>query len=279
MTIPDRVEWVVVPLDGSELSESALPVSVWLADRLGAGVHLLSAVETEDDAHDRSALLDKIDLPTVSRIEREVVVDRDPAGAIHTTLRRLGQALACMATRGRSRSAAIVGSVSTEVIKRGHDPLVLVGPVVDPRLRGTGVLLCVDEKPESRDLVPVAAKWADMVHEPLTVVTVAEPVPEPLYSGPVHRNFGPDGDVDAYLADVVRPLRTKGKEVKEVKTQAIYDPISPAEGVLTYLGDHPAATVVVGTHARTGLARLALGSVAAAIVHGSPAPVLAVPRR
>jgi nucleotide-binding universal stress UspA family protein len=276
MTLPDRVEWVVVPLDGSEESESALPVAVWLGDRLGAGVHLLSAVPTEDDTHDRAALLDKIDLPTAARVEREVVVDRDPAGAIHTTLRRLGDALACMATHGRARSAALLGSVSNEVIKRGHDSLLLVGPVVDTRLRGQGVLVCVDETPGSHDLVPVGARWADMVHEPLTVVIVAEPVPEPLYSGPVHRNFGPDGDVDAYLADVVRPLRREGREVT---TKAVYDPISPAEGVLTYLGDHPTATVVVGTHARTGLARLALGSVSAAIVHGSPAPVLAVPRR
>jgi MFS family permease len=59
------------------------------------------------------------------------------------------------------------------------------------------------------------------------------------------------------------------------------DPASPAEGVRTSRSwrDDPAALVVVGSRARTSIFGLAFESVAAAIVHHSPAPVMVVPRR
>ncbi|MBW3537642.1 MAG: universal stress protein [Actinobacteria bacterium] len=87
--------------------------------------------------------------------------------------------------------------------------------------------------------------------------------------------FGPDGDVDAFLKSLVKPVRDLGHHVDTV---AVYDPISPAGGVHTWLRERPASLVVVSTHARSGLARIVFGSVAARIVHHSPAPVLVVPR-
>ncbi|HZQ29403.1 MAG TPA: universal stress protein [Acidimicrobiales bacterium] len=271
---PEAIEVILVPLDGSPLSELALPVASSLARRFDAGVHLLSAVPTADDVAEREAQLSKLEL-SAKFVEREVVINLDPAGAVHDRLVHMQKAVICMATRGRGRSAAIFGSVADDVIFRCRDALVLAGRMLDPRLPGTGVILCVDETPASAALLPIAWRWSELLHEPLTVMTVAEPVPEPFQSGTIHRRFGPDGDVDGYLSDLVRALRAEGKEVQ---TKAIYDPISPAEGILAYLDAHPPYLVVAGTHARTGLARLALGSTAAAVVHSSPAPVLAIPR-
>ncbi|MBV8957189.1 MAG: universal stress protein [Actinobacteria bacterium] len=64
----------------------------------------------------------------------------------------------------------------------------------------------------------------------------------------------------------------------DVQTVPVFDPVSPADGVRSYVEDHRASLVVVGSHARLGIKRIASGSVAAAIVHGSPSPVLVVPR-
>ncbi len=63
----------------------------------------------------------------------------------------------------------------------------------------------------------------------------------------------------------------------EVGTEVVYDPISPADGLRTYLDRHPAGLVAVTTHARTGLRRVLLGADAANIVHASTAPTLVVP--
>jgi nucleotide-binding universal stress UspA family protein len=207
-------------------------------------------------------------------IEREVVVDLDPAAAIHEALRRRPHSVACMATHGRGRSAALWGSVANDVIARGHDPLILVGPFVDAERSGEQVIACVDESPESLVVLPAARRWAELLGERMAVLTVAEPVPDPIRPGPPQRRFGP-GDVEGFLNQTVAPLRAEGHDVA---TLAVYDPITPADGVCGYLEEHPAALVVVGSHARSGVARLALGSVAAGIVHRSVSPVLVVCR-
>jgi nucleotide-binding universal stress UspA family protein len=122
----------------------------------------------------------------------------------------------------------------------------------------------------------VALGWARLLGERVTVATVAEPVPEPLRpEKPARRTFGPDGDVEAFLESLVAPWRQRGHEVE---TLALYDPISPAEGLQAHLMDNPASLVVVSSHARNGPTRIVFGSRAAGIVRLSPSPVLLVPR-
>jgi nucleotide-binding universal stress UspA family protein len=270
----DHVDTVLVPLDGSEFAERAIPVALRLAERFDAGVQLFSAVPSEDDVADRLRLLEKLDVP-LANVANTVVTSRDVAGAIHTELRRLGTAVACMASHGRGRSAALIGSVATEVVARGHDPLVLSGPEVDSRHMGASVVACTDETPESRALVGVALRWSAWLQKRAIAITVGEPVPPPLTAGPPRRRFGPNEDLDLYLSWLVAPYRAKGAEIE---TRPVYDPISPADGVRSYVRDHPACLVVVGSRAHTGLRRAIFGSTAAAIVHCGHTPVLLVPR-
>jgi nucleotide-binding universal stress UspA family protein len=106
------------------------------------------------------------------------------------------------------------------------------------------------------------------------VVTVAEDAPEPPGGGPVRRAFGPDGDVDDHLDRLVEPFRAQGHRPRVL---ALYDAVSVADGLYRHLLWHPANLIAAGTHGRTGLVRLAFGSVAATIVRRCPAPVLTVP--
>lgn len=271
---PTRVGAVLVPCDGSDFSLAAIPAAAGLAQRLDAEVHLLSVVDADDDAEAAERALAGVHV-AARAVHRTVVVGKDPAGAIHEALRGLDDAVACMATHGRARSAALVGSVATEVVARGRDPLVLVCPLVEPARHGTGVLACVDGGPASAPLVAVAAGWSDLLGEPLTVLTVAEEAPEPVTGGPVRRRFGPDGDAGAVLDALARPYRDAGRDVATVVCE---DPLSVASGIDRHLGEHPAALVVTNTRSRTGVRRLAFGSAAAAIVRHSPSPVLVVPR-
>jgi nucleotide-binding universal stress UspA family protein len=277
---PERIDVVVLAYDGSETSAVAVPVAARLAHRLDARIHLVSTVAKEDDKADRGAQLAALDLGD-RVVERTVSIDLDPAGEIHETARRLPNAVVCMGTHGRGRSAALVGSVASDVIARGHDPVVLVGPFVgdDPRhdeRAYRGVMACVDETPPSAAIVPIAQRWADLLDEPFRVATVAEPVPPPVRVGAVEeRRFGPDGDVAAFLQRLIEPVERAGHPAEAV---AIYDPISAADGVAVYLDDHPQYLLAVSSHARAGISRLVFGSQAAAIVHRSRAPVLVVPR-
>jgi nucleotide-binding universal stress UspA family protein len=275
MNVPARIDAVLIPLDGSDFSARAVPIGERLAARFGASVILFTAIGNEDERVVRKAELRAV-APRHRRSREWIVVDADPAGAIHEAMRQLLNAIACMSSHGRNRSAAFVGSVAAEVIARGRDSLVLVGPMVDFEVDGKGVVACIDENPGAQALLPAAARMADLLGEPLTVITVAEPVPPPLRGGRARRRFGPDEDVDAYLEDAVAPLRAAGHNVE---THAVYDPVSPAAGVRDHVWAHPASLVAVASHARTGTARLLLGSVAAEIVRAIVSPVLVVPRR
>jgi nucleotide-binding universal stress UspA family protein len=51
----------------------------------------------------------------------------------------------------------------------------------------------------------------------------------------------------------------------------------PAEEILRYASRQPIDLIVVGTHGRTGVSRILLGSVAERVVRGARCPVLVVP--
>jgi nucleotide-binding universal stress UspA family protein len=272
------VRTLVVPIDGSELSKTAVPVAVRLARMLSAEVCLFTTVPTEDDVAEREH--DLAGILVAGRVQRLVVVNLDPAGAIHEAVRRLPGAMACMASHGRGRSAALIGSVATEVMARGHDPLILTGrfigdyaPWLDDA-RPAGVVTGVEENPAVDTTLASGVRWAELLHDRLLIVSIAEPVPPALTSGEVHRRFGPDGDVDLFLRVLATRVR---KRYDAVETRALYDPVSVAEGMRTYLREHPAQLLVVSSHARTGLQRAVFGSDAADIVRMSPSPVLVVP--
>jgi nucleotide-binding universal stress UspA family protein len=264
---------VVVAVDESWLSEAAVNAGAALADQLSAELLLFSAVSSSDEVEGRERYLKSFKLPTGAGIE--VVVDEDAAGAIHQALERT-DGIPCMGSHGRGRSAALLGSVATEVLARGHDAALLVGMALADRPNGKRhrVVASIDETRGSWSVLPTAANWSRWLAEDLLVITVAEPVPEPVRGVP-RRVFGPDGDVDAYLADAVRQLRDAGIGVD---THAVYDPVSPADGIASYIEGEPAALLALASHARTGLDRLVFGSAAATVVARSLSPVLVVGR-
>jgi nucleotide-binding universal stress UspA family protein len=281
-----RYRHVLVPLDGSKFAAAALQTARALATKFGAELHAVSVAEHEDDVEvlrgDATAALGTEALP--DRVH--VVVSLDPAAAIAGAAAELDATLICMSTRGRGRiTGAVVGSVARSVFQAAREPIVALGPFANrPGPFGSTapvplsvprMVACVDGTPSSESLLPVAGRWADALGMALTILTVVEPTPAPVRpDAPWYRRHGPEEDADAYAAR----LGERWKDVAaEVRTEVVYDPISPADGLRTYLDQHPAGLVAVTTHARSGLRRVVLGADAANIVHASTAPVLVVP--
>jgi nucleotide-binding universal stress UspA family protein len=275
-----RPRHFVVPLDGTPFSTTAIPTASQLAERLDASVTLFSAVDSVDEEPGRVAWLESLEV-VKRRVEYDVVVNRDPAGAIHETLRGLPCSIACMASHARVRMAAMTRSVLTELLVRGHDQVIAVGPGRGDFAPSTehqplrGVVVGVDDNAEAAHLLEVAADWSAQLREPLAVLTVAEPVPPQVVSGPVRRRYGPD-DVDGFLRTLLARARL---DAVELEPRVLYNPISPVNGIISWVYEHPTVLVIVGTAAPTGLERLAKGSTAAAITRESAAPVLVVPTR
>ena len=140
---------ILVPLDGSELAEKALPHAVAVAKGSGAEVTLLTVVQQtleftsakleaipEALAERRAALraearmyLDKIqrDLQSQAVAARTVALDGDVAAEIIAYAEREGFDLVTMATHGRSGiSRFIMGSIAEKVVRGTVKPVLLI---------------------------------------------------------------------------------------------------------------------------------------------------------
>jgi nucleotide-binding universal stress UspA family protein len=277
----------VVPLDGSEFACGALRTAQALAERFSADLHAVSVAKSPDDvAKLRSQAAGALGLASDDDERVSVVVGDDVAAAIEHRAAELEPCLVCLSTHGHGRFAgAVIGSVARSLLQAARRPLIAVGPFADrptdtvphppaplsiPRLLG-----CVDGRPASESVLPVAAAWAQKLGMALTIMTVAEPSPPPVRPGATwYRHHGPDEDADAYIERLGERWRDAAPEVD---THVVYDPIGPGEGLHQYLMDNPAGLIAVTTHARTGLRRVVLGASAASMVYWSSVPVLVVP--
>lgn len=270
---PVELAGVVVTVDGSEHAAAAVPVARRLAQALALPV---TFVAVAGRGH-RAALEGYAGGLAFEADGVAIVVPGDDvAGSILAATAELAPHVLCMASHGRGRSAALVGSVAAHVAAHAAGPLLLVGPHVPADHPFDGrVIACVDGSKRSEAVLQPAASWASALGLGMSIVTVAEPVPEPVMPGArYHRSHGPSVAAEDYVAALVSEWDGIGLDVDG---DAIYDPVSVADGLLAYMEGRLTALVVATTHARTGVARLAIGSAATAIVHHCGAPVLLVP--
>lgn len=252
----------VVPLDGSEYSERALPVAEALAARIGGGIMLLSApfhgpVKPREYVEGLSA---RVTQCPVAVLASEEFLAPD---AISAALAADDDRIVCMTTHGRgSWRWAAVGSVAEEVIRETDRPLVLVGRRCRPDFleRGRQLLACVDTVAAANSLAPAVRAWSELLDLRVTVATVTHPLDVPSAEDP-----------DAVLGPLVKALGcADGAHAKLLRASYV------AGALADYADDLPAALMAMNTHARTGFPRFVLGSETMAALHHAPCPVLAV---
>lgn len=270
---PVTAHRILVPLDGSPFAERALPVARWLAESLDVPVHLVQVVAPGEDTGPASSYMDT----TARRHDAasgDVVPDDDVAGAIVRALDGDLPAIACLATHGRNRSSAVLGSVAADIVERVDDSVLLVGPqAATPRGRRRLVAAVEGTPEDDEEIVETALGWAQATGWDLLILTVAEPTPPPYREDrPTRRARGPS-DPEAYVDALVK--RSSGSGV-DVQGRVTYDPVSVRDGVVDTIGQD-ASLVVLGTHLRSRPARTLRGSHAARIIHDLPVPALLVP--
>lgn len=264
---------LVVPLDGSPFAEHALPVAAWLAEGLGADLHLVEVVPQAPGAEDAIRYLD-----AAARRHRAAAWDllegTDVAGTLAGVLEKEGR-IACMATHGRDRAAGPLGSVAAAVLHRSARPAVLVGPQARPVTASDApVVAAVDGTGRDERIVRIALGWAARLGRRLDIVTVAEPLAADGRKGfsPPRRRWGPP-DPDAHVASLAARAEAAGVTVT---ARAVYDPNGVREGLLPVL-DRTAALVVLGCRQPPAGSTMVLGGHAARLVHEARVPALTVP--
>lgn len=260
----ESIASIVVPLDESALSETALPVADELAAALDATVVVLTAgwgSTTEALGEYLDARASTLTSPHVSR----VVPDTFPATAIAESVDGTDDVIV-MATHGRSGiGRALLGSVAEDVLKRCERPVVLIGPhaKAPKRLQGGILAVTTDGSPASAMILPRAAATARALSMSVRVVSVHAAGGTPL--------GGNDREtVDRAVESAIAYFTQEGVDVAA-------EPLMGAEAasvIAEWIDANGVALLAMSTHGRTGLARTALGSTAMKSVHDSPCPVL-----
>ncbi len=256
---------IVVPLDGSKLSESALPVAAELARTFGATVYLMSSgwgsnvADLDGYLQSRGADLD------VPGWSTGVVADSFPVTAIAGAVAGIDAAVV-MATHGRSGlGKALLGSAAEDLLKATDRPVVLLGKATESKaLIADGILIVsTDGSDTSVTIVDDAIAWATALRLSVRVVAVTRSDGTPV-GGTVGEEL-PDR-----LETVADRVRAAGLHAQVQRVEAD----DAARALVDLARNLPATMIAMATHGRTGMARTALGSTAMKVVRDAPCPVL-----
>jgi nucleotide-binding universal stress UspA family protein len=286
---------ILVPTDGSEHAERAADHAALLAEAFDATVHLLTVVDIEgsagpfsaggvdDDyveqrtADQREALAEqRATLPETIRVETTVVTST-PAEGILDYVRDTDIDLVVMGTHGRSGLRRyLTGSVAERVLRLSPVPVLTVR-ATDASAVSSGygdILVPTDGSERAKAAVAHALALADAFGSTVHAVSVVN-------VGDIAT--GAEASVPPDLLDELEDAATAATEAIANEADAAgLDSVTavwtgrPKHDLLEYVGDHDIELVVMGTHGRTGLDRVLLGSTAEALVRRADVPVVTV---
>ncbi|NIR58496.1 MAG: universal stress protein [Gammaproteobacteria bacterium] len=143
-----------------------------------------------------------------------------------------------------------------------------------PLVKGGTILVAVDESEYSERALTAALSMAEACASPVVAVTVVELYPESLEHAP---------DLEEKMAAEARQLLAGVREraVQEgVECETVvHTGPHPHEYIVREAQERGVALIVTGTHGRSGLRGLFMGSVAERVVGHAPCAVLVVPSR
>ena len=264
--MPQRL---IVPVDGSLASWHAVDVAISLAKVLAARVHVLEVAFAPADVDAARARLEH---SAASRQRQGAPVDVDVrlssesvASAVEELVLLHPGAIVVMASHGRGRSAALIGSVAEDILHRVFGPIILVGPKTTSMGFDGPLVVSVDGSDESEAALPLAAAWAIELGVVPWIVHVADP----------KDRIAPDsGIVDSgYPARLAHELTALSHH--EVEFEELHDP-HPGRAVPDFADRMSASMIVAASHGRTGLRRLTIGSVSSMFVRHATCPVMVV---
>lgn len=286
---------ILVPTDFSPTSDVALNYAKQLAGQFAASLHLVHAF---DDPFTTAAFASQaytaIPLPLREQLisENEArlaerltpdervrftgtteVITGTPASAIVDYGRTIGADLIVMGTHGRSGLSHVVfGSVAERVVRTAHCPVLTLRERPARALRH--ILVPTDfsaTADAALDLAYALAVRAGADVQLLHVLDdpfVAEGVVAEAYiaEAPALRT--------AMLHDAQERLSHRSVAPGDVvvRTEVLFG--QNAKAIAEYAAMRTSDLIVMGTHGRTGVAHLLLGSVAARLVRTAPCPVL-----
>ncbi len=277
---------ILVPLDGSELAEVALPYAEELAGRLGSEVILLHVCESAEERYHnmhqlymqkmvgatKRGVKKYLEKPGATSISvRSAILFGHPAEQILDYADKKRIELIVIATHGLSGIRRwVLGSVADKVVNATKQPLVLIRASgthhhVLEKGRMNKMILTLDGSKESEAVIPYIEDLASRLNGEVVLFQVVPP-PSPVYAVPGYTGQIPYTpaqvelwkiEAEAYLKNVADAF--KGKRIKVRSKVRVGD---TAHEIIKFADEVHADLVAMSTHGRSGISRWALGSTA-----------------
>lgn len=164
--------------------------------------------------------------------------------------------------------ASVLGRTVRRVVRHAPCDVLVVRPGADGM-----VMTGTDFSEHAKLAVTRAAREAQRLSKPLGVVYSLDFIPPGVALPGVDVPMPSLSALDNVRAEMKRML---ADEAAGVGAEGILKEGPAAHGLVEVARERGASLIVVGTHGRTGLGRLALGSVAETVVESSPCSVLVV---
>ena len=283
---------ILVPVDGSDPATDAVEAAVSLSRAVDATLSVLAVLEPtllvgetasanpspEDlDQLTTAATEHALSMAADAGIDCEITVAKGTPHEEITARAREGDAdLIAMGAQGRtSLSRALLGSVTERTLRTSDVPVLTV--------RESEAEWSVDDVVVPTDGSDFAAAAADQAYgvasacdATLHAITVVEPMTLatayatgsglPSVAASLKEQSGEDAEA------VCERAAERGLDCETTVSVG-----RPREAISEYAEEHSIDLIAMGTHGRTSLNRVLLGSVTERTVREGPAPVLAVP--
>ena len=287
---------VLVPLDGSRFSESALPAALTIARRWNGQLEVVTVKE------DQSMLAHEVlELPAhgwseqyieevSERVQgeagftvRATVLKGSPPEAIQNHAAERGVDLVVMATHGRGPLSRFwLGSTADGLIRRSTTPILLLrpseeAPETQPDFNPRRVLVPLDGSDESEAILTHAPDVAGNDETEFDLLRIY-PYPKEIASTYLPQTVQVNVDVlesgrtaaAEYVTEKAATLIERGIHAKG----HIVTDREPAGGILHFAEQSGADLIAMCTHGRSGVSRLVLGSVTDKVIRGVQIPTL-----
>jgi nucleotide-binding universal stress UspA family protein len=260
---------ILVCLDGSPLAEKILPLAQEIAGGKGAKIVLLRVVgDSKELLAEEGYMRQRAGL---FRVPFRFIIAHDPAAAIVEELVKNPRAMAALTTHGRTAwGEALLGSVALKVILGAKRPVLLYRP--RPKSSAspakiTTLVVALDGSQFSEKIVPAAIEMAKSLNSRIMLVQALPAEGVQTVSAHV-----PSGDVleSSYL-------QAKAAEIKKkYEIDPSWDVLHGEAGdaICRYLNGMEDTLLAMTSHARGGVERALLGSVAAACIRKAGVPML-----
>jgi len=258
---------LVVPVDFSTASISTLAAAAKMAAQVGGRVDALAIVDESADvaalSYDLVRAIERLG-PQPVQVRPLVHSGPNVVAAINHHIEENPGSMVLMSSHGHGRSAAVLGSTVDELLRAMFGPVIVIGPHASGcsgRLDGTYVVP-LDGSPRAEGVIPIVAPWAiEFNGRPWMVEVIDDGAgnSEPV----IVQSSYVSGRADALAQQISRNVEFEVLHGRDV-----------ASSIVDFAKSQDATLIFMATHGRTGVERLAAGSVAADVVRHATIPVV-----